>query len=214
MTDLEHLWAALAEYADTYKASLPIKSSSKAWKTILLSRNDLQYGTLSFTGVVSFGSSPKEPLLNIKLNPLSLERSNRLKRKYGSDRLLVLEFPSLEAGSLPNHLKADPSNVRLAFIEWLITSSHYLLGREWRAFYVKSKPRKKSTEKPTYTWRVYFFAVDGVGFKNYVDTIAPKCTSIEQMLDWFFGIADNQDQFSLKLFSRLQLCKSISHNMS
>ena len=213
VTDLDHLWAALAEYTNINHGLLPARSASKAWKASLLPRDDLQYGTLSLTGIVSFGSSPKEPLLDIKLNPLSLEQSNRLKRKYGSDRLLVLRFPSLEAGSLPSHPKADASNVRTAFIEWLTTSSHYLLGREWKAFYVKPKPRTKSTEKPTHTWRVCFFAVDGYGFKNYVDTIAPKYTSIEQMLDWFFCIANNQDQLSLKLFSRLQLCKSTSYNM-
>lgn len=192
--DLAKLWKVLRQYVQRLNGTMPAKTSEKVWKSLILPRNELQYSSLSFTGTINFGTTTSNSLLNLRLNPITIEKSNRLKRKYGSDRLIVLTFPSLEAGDIPSHLKRDAIELRHAIIDWLTTTEHYLMGRHWRAFYVKSKPTSKASEKKSHAWSVYLFAID-------------ELTSLDSMLKWFYAFEDNSKEYLLKLFSRIQLCR-------
>lgn len=171
---------------------MPIKTSDNVWKSLLLPRRELQHSSLSFTGTISFGTTANGSLLKLKLNPISFEKSNRLKRKFGSDRLIVLGFPSLEAGDVPSRHKSNAVELRRAIIDWLTNTQHHLLGRQWRAFYVRGKSSSKASEKKTQAWAVYLFAID-------------EATNLDSMLKWFFAFEDNSKEYVLKLFSRLQL---------
>ena len=151
--------------------------------------------------------------------------SHRLSRHFGGDRFLVLAIPDLSKDTLPPFLKAHIESSREAFVKWLVNTKHELLGRMWRAFYIRpedSKKAQKTVRDPNDTkFRIYLFAIDGQGFSQarfYTRDRIPgevdnrespllerSRVSLGEMIEWFMPFGKNQSQQSLKFFARLQL---------
>ena len=183
----------------------PERSQVAAWQAA-----GQNYDRVSFKADFKFTNSVRGPIFGLQLQPLALEDSYRLARHFGFDRFLVLSMPALEAKDLPDHLPCNADLAREAIVEWLVNSTHHLLGRQWRAFYVKPKARRpKAAKTDSFRWRVYLFAVDGDGFVQFWSKgPAHKKISLEDMVTWFLPFRNNLDSSALKLFSRLQLAVS------
>ena len=196
---------------------LPERSSADVW-----AKAEEMAPGLMLTGDLIFNKDRGAPLFRFLLKPMKAERSSRLTRKWGTDRFLVLGLPGLLSSDLPECLRKDVPAVRDVIVRWLCTSEHCILGRTWKAFYVK--PRQKSTKSRRDTspvsgevmHRVYLFAVDGFGLKSRqnslgrgLTTIDPNAsTTVKDMLDWFMPANMNKHQTVLKLFARIALGKT------
>jgi len=210
----EAMWSALHLVIKGAGAQLPEESSRRAWTLA-----EQTFEGVAMSGKLSFREQLDGPLFEFKLNPLKLESSYRLSRKFGSDRFCVITIPGLGPENLPAYLRPDHAAARDCIIRWLVDTEHHFLGRKWRVFFTKpdaAKKRLRSSRTPfnDAKYRVYFFAEDAVGFKQVVNTgeqdprrASHVCTTVEQLIQWFMPLELNQSQPSLKLFARLALGK-------
>ena len=192
------------EFAARHSEGTLEKSQTTAWEAA----GERECYRVAFKGELQFSDNAKDPLFQLRLKPLALEDSYRLARRFGFDRFMILHIPSLEPRDLPKHITCNGEAARKAIVEWLVESTHYLLGREWRAFYVK--PRANKTVKGSSAqWRVYTFAVNGQEFRpSGYDPKAHSKVPLEDLLKWFIDFETNMEAPALKLFSRFQLAVS------
>lgn len=216
--DYGRLWTALNVYAQKHGKTLPEQSNIQAWK-------GAEGPGIALTGELSYCEKPGGAVFSYHLNPLKLEKSHRLARKYGADRFIILGIPGLSPQDLPSYLKKDMDVVRSRILDWLVHIRHSLLGRKWKAFFVKQKPSTKShrrdqQDSKNIRHRIYLFAEDGEGFITREAAakmfgsgpkLAHKVLTINEMLDWVLPSSKNKEQSILKLFARLALGKSRYH---
>ena len=211
--DYEILWSRMTDSARLNEKVVPERSNLLAW-----AKAETKFEGAALSGSLKYNEKASMPLLTFALNPLKLEPSYRLSRKYGGDRFCVVSIPGVDHVNLPTHLKADHGQVRSTLIHWLVDEEHNFLGRKWRPFYVKPDQRKKipgSSKKPKPGYRVFFFAEDGDDFlhRETYGELDPRRTNHvamtrESMLDWFMPAKSNADETALKLFARLALAVS------
>lgn len=208
------MWSALNLVLKGARAQLPEKSCPKAWE-----RAEQTFEGVAMSGKLSFREQLDGPFFEFKLNPLKLESTYRLSRKFGSDRFLVITIPGLGSENLPAYIRSDHASARDCIIDWLLDAEHHFLGRKWRVFFTKpgaAKKRLKSSRTAfnDAKYRVYLFAVDGIGFRQMPHTgeqdLRRRChlrMTVGQLIQWFMPLELNQDEFLLKLFARLALGK-------
>lgn len=214
--DLTQFRRALAAHSEFRGKTLPGKCEDDAWKTAF---SGFRGHGLSVTLVVEAGYTYERagPLYRLSLQPLKLEKSHRLARRFGADRFLEVIIPSPTSRDKPKWLKTDDLMALLA------QSDHVLLGRLWRSFYTKGdqKVEKRDvgirTETKTIPQeRLSFFAVDGNDFvppstntiptkEDATDISRRVKMEIHDLLEWAISLSRNTDQPMLKLFSRLAL---------
>ena len=194
---------------------MPERSNVVAWK-----RAETSYDCVSLSGGLKFAERADQHLLDFHLNPMKLESSYRLSRKFGGDRFCVMSVPGFEASDLPKQLKGSQEKVRAALVKWFVSTELQFLGRKWRAFYVKTDSRKKKktafkgqkSSKPGF--RVFLFAENGKDFsKGATGEHDPRKVhhqpmTVSAMIEWFMSAKENLDQTCLKLYSRLALAVS------
>ena len=216
--DYSSLWSSLCKIVKACGRSPPERSSSIAW--VKAERN---FQGVSLGAELGFRELPHDPIFDLKLLPMKTERSYRLSRRYGSDRFLVLTIPGLGPESLPRHLKDHAASFCEAFVNWMVKSKHNLLGRTWKAFFVKPESKKKKRQSgrssTNIKFRVYLFSEDGPGFwqtdpptrlLGEVDDrrswiLDRQRHTVQQMVEWFMPFKSNEQQPSLKFFDRLSL---------
>lgn len=192
----------------------PAKPDPKAWDTSLASSAALPHDSQAvYAASIDFTSSKTIPF-RLTLQPVKLDDSHRLARKYGADRFLELLVPSPDSSNLPNSIAKDNSFFT-DLISW-ISGTHFFCGRRWKAFYTKSGGSRKPVReiqfgpdpKPVFKDRIYFFA------ENYEDprfvpvrTERLESISRHKMLHWAFDFnqKSNRNQPILKLFQRTAL---------
>ena len=194
---------------------MPERSSPTAWD-----RAGKDFQGVALTGKLSILDQQKGSMFEFLLNPLKAEPSYRLSRQFGSDRFSVLGMPGLDRDGLPAYLKSNAGPAREAIIKWLVESDHHFLGRTWRAFYTKpdvskkkQKAQKSKDDKTRH--RVYFFAENGLGFRQGPRRGEPDprlldrpSISVKDMIEWFMPAKINADQSCLKFYARLALGES------
>ena len=206
-------WSSLEWACKRQNKVPPQQSALDVWK-----RTEKTFQGVVLSGELAFAKKAGGSVFELRLHPLKLEKPHRFSLKFGSDRYLVLSLPGLEAKDLPPYLKSNATAARDAIISWVRESCHSLLGRTWRAFFVKTKDNiknRKSDQKTTDTakYRVYFFATTGQGFidssceaKYSTGKDMPHISmTIKEMLDWFIPPKCNMQQPSLKLYARIAL---------
>lgn len=211
--DYASLWSDLSITAEKHALSMPEKCSLAAWK-----QGGQDFKGVALTGSLSFVDQPSDQIFEFKLNPLKMEPTYRLARKFGHDRFFLLNIPSIHPNDMPHHLRADP-NARTAILDWLVHSEHTFLGRKWRAFYVRNQSRKKVGTRSAFrapaakpSFRVYMFAELGSdlplnsenGGKGS-DVLDRSPMTRKDLIEWFMPAKDNKKQRALKFFARLAL---------
>jgi RNA dependent RNA polymerase len=205
------MWTWLRRTCEHHGKSPPERSSTKAWELA-----GGQFENVVLTGKLSFNkpkrnlsSSNEDPIFLFQLNPLKVESSCRLFRRFGNDRFIVISMPTMS--DLPARWKVDKNAFRESVINWLVKGRHEFLGREWKAFYLKHS-RRKTDSNLSNKLSVYFFAIDGYDFHE--GTKPPKKgepvekhsrMGLGEMLEWFMPFTPNQDKTCCKAFARLQL---------
>lgn len=199
----------MSEVAKNHAAILPEQSSRRAW-----GKACGKFENVVLSADLQFAEKGEEPVFKLSLNPLKLEPSHRLARKFGGDRICVVRVPGIER--LPPYLKMDASVIRDGLIKLLIDTDISLLGRKWRAFNMKSDSSKKNQrDKPTNVndvkFHIYLFARDGDGFRNRTQVGESEFQDhhvkmeVQDLLEWFMPFKINQNQPALKFFARLAL---------
>ena len=206
----DSLWSSLTSVTKAHGVHVPERSSLAAWD-----RASSNFEGVALTGKLKLLDQQKGPCFEFNLNPLKLEPSYRLSRRFGSDRFCVLGVPGLGPENLPSYLKQYHTPAREVISNWLVDARHRFLGRTWRAFYTKPDVSKKKRVRNSMTdsrYRIYLFAEDGVGFRDRerpgeVDPRLPDRprTTVKDMVEWFMPFKANLSQPSLKLFARLAL---------
>lgn len=212
---------ALATHHDFRGKTLPGKCEDDAWRAAFSAFR--RHGrSVALAIEASYNYERAGPLYNLSLQPLKLEKSHRLARRFGADRFLEVIIPSPAGRDNPQGLKIDE------LIALLAQSDHILLGRLWRSFYTKDNNKKvkekrdilfRTETKTILQERLYFFAVDGNDFvPPLTDAIPAKMDAtdvsrrvkmkVDDLLEWAVSISHNTDQPVLKLFSRLALSMS------
>lgn len=212
-TDQKVLRAALWTHPAFQGKAFPESSSEAAWAASLEQSSLLPFDQqVVYSVSLDFGS--KSDPLRLTIQPLKLDQSHRLGRRFGADRFLELLFPSPDTFNLPGYMrKNDNESFFNNLVKWL-TVDHSFCGRQWKAFYTKSGGSRKPVKrlqfgpepKPVYRDCVYLFA-ENAESHNFIRT------SLHSMLDWVleFGNKDNRSQPVLKLFQRISLGKSEAH---
>lgn len=206
----DSLWSCLSSVAKTNGAQVPERSSLTAWD-----RAGLKFEGVALSGKLKFLDQQKGPCFEFHLNPLKLEPSYRLSRKFGSDRFCVLGMPALGPEGLPSYLRRYHDSARDAIVDWLVGTGHKFLGRMWRAFFTKPDGSKKKGVRNSMKdsrYRIYLFAEDGVGFRDEArpgeadPRLVDGCRkTVRDMIEWFMPFKANLHQPSLKFFARLAL---------
>ena len=206
----DSLWSSLSSITKVHGAQIPERSSLVAWD-----RASSNFEGVALTGKLKMLDQPRGQVFQVELQPLKLEPSYRLSRKFGSDRFCGLSLAGLGPEDLPSHLKEYKIAAREIISNWLVDTDHKFLGRTWRAFYTKAEgSKRKGTRKDMKTsrYRIYLFAENGVGFidgKKHGESDPrlldrPRMT-VQEMIEWFLPFQSNLDQPLLKFFARLAL---------
>ena len=204
--DYNSLWSSLKELG-----VLPEKSKPMAW-----GKAERSWTSVLLSGELTFNEPKRGSVFNFELSPLKIEKSHRLSRQFGGDRFLVITIPPLEDRDLPEYLKRKKhaKAVRSDILDWLVSTGHHILGRTWRAFFVKplalSRTQKiHRAEVVPGAHRVYLFATDGPDFVSkaqyHRDKPFHQRLGLLDLLDWFMPAKHNKDQLALKFFARLGL---------
>lgn len=199
----------MIEEAENHAAILPEQSSRRAW-----GKACGRFENVVLSADLQFAEKGDGPIFKFSLNPLKLEASHRLARKFGGDRICVVGVPGIER--LPPYLKMDASVIRDGLIKLLIDTDISFLGRKWRAFNMKSDSSKRNQrDKPASVndikFHIYLFARDGDGFRDRTQTgeLEPQDhhvrMEVQDLLEWFMPFKINQNQSALKFFARLAL---------
>lgn len=211
--DQDQLWLLLKPLNEQGKP-MPERSRNEAWE-----KAETESQAVVFSGDLSFSEKFGGPIFDFRLKPMRKDKSNRLSRKFGGDRFLILNIPGFTAKELPPVLRADPTGVRDSLISWLLETDHRFLGRIWRAFLVKQQQMSTDVRKKNMgsfnavKHRVFLFAVDGDCFRRRSGRSIHKAAlrkcyyaiTVHELLEWFMPIELNSDQSCLKLFARLNL---------
>ena len=205
-SDYSSLWSSLKGIG-----TLPERSKLLAWR-----KAETSWTGVSLSGELTFNWGRDGPVFDFQLSPMKIEKSYRFSREFGGDRFLTINLPSLRGRDLPENLRRKKHHeaVRKDILDWLVSTGHHILGRTWRAFFVKPLERPKGqkmhrTEVTPGAHRVYLFATDGPDFVSKHESHSNKSNhrvvSVQELLEWFMPAKPNLDLLALKFFARLSL---------
>jgi hypothetical protein len=221
------LWKYLKDRPALKRKEFPMRTPEDVWAA---SKGTFHSG---FNGVVlsaklHFRESDEGPLFNVKLQPLKMETSHRLGRRFGNDRFIEISLPGLSGEKLPKSLRQVGAASRKIIIEWLVHGLHEFLGITWKPFYVKDVDKKKTkidlfaTNEldNTTKFSTFAFATDGIDFQasNTIPERGEDSTNhtkmtVDEMINWLIPLERNKKQSFLKLFQRIPLGKRIVSQM-
>ncbi|ESZ94181.1 RNA polymerase RNA dependente [Sclerotinia borealis F-4128] len=216
----DNLWNMLKTVPILQGKKFPERCGAKVWE--IATKGYIR----GFNGVVFAASlrenkKPSEPLLSFQLQPMKLDLTHRLERRFGSDRFFEFEIPDLEGKRYsPTMAKACP-NAWDTLKSWLINGDHQLLGRTYKSFFVKIKDRKRKSalksdaeeDSSIIPFRVFLFATNGYGFvkesksKNPAPHVRIRMT-VEELMNCIRPTVENKHQPYMKLFARTALVLS------
>lgn len=187
------------------------KSDSKAWSHAITSFQDEHTRSVILSGSLEWVNTSE--ILRFRLNPLRLERSCRLHRRFGADRFLVVTLPSLMK-RLPPYLQSHQSHLHLSVTNWLSTSTHWILDRQWRVFFIEEDKRKTINNLNLGGFKVHLFAVSGIDFVERSNSDLPARgqpaesrtpMTLLELSNWHIPFLDNVKSTDCKLFQRWSL---------
>ncbi|EXJ60846.1 hypothetical protein A1O7_04999 [Cladophialophora yegresii CBS 114405] len=198
--------------------SLPARSNLPTWMTSQNRYWDEQTNKIGyFTAALEWSEDTSQGLFRLRLNPVQLEQSCRLHRKFGADRFIVLSTPVFST---------PPEKIRLLdkghgalhekVINFLASNQHFVAGRYWRTCFVPDEKKQAKLKKSSNTSiRIILFAETGYdmqqgapshlgGFVLRDGTPHPRIM-LEDLMQWHIPVEANHNSPELKLFSRWSL---------
>lgn len=214
----DELWGVLESLPGLRNKEFPDKSSIEAWKACSSGFSSIDSRAVILSGSLAFSELQTGPLYCFRLNPLRLEQSHRLGRRFGNQRFFELAIPATTGDKLPRIL-LDANNFpdavsREILLDWLSNAKHSLLGKEWQSFFGKDVgSRKKGSNSllekqelsPACTHRLYLFAAEVNTPAVAGNVFVPEGTS--SLINWLIEPSSNSSQPYLKLYSRIALGK-------
>ena len=204
---------------------MPPVVDSATW-TLALSTCQTRDKAIRFLGELCLNPNGKT-LFTLKLEPLRIECSYRLQRRFGADRFLEITLPSLSRQAETSSSKGP--DVGHTVIRWLVEKKHYFLSRQWASFFcrveksstkiVKGKPTKSTPKN-----KLYLFACNGDAFVSYGKRSLPPCEHatklnmrvkmpVHELIQWAIGLSKSSAQTISKLFSRIGLSKTSPYQL-
>ncbi|KAK0101304.1 hypothetical protein ONS95_006481 [Cadophora gregata] len=224
LEDYDTLWRFLRSLPCLRDCVFPERSSKEAWAACISGSYDKGYLAVVFGGSLKFRSDDDDTFFKFKLEPLKVDFSHRLGRRFGHDRFFEVLMPQLSGRHIPPSLEALGHRGPMIITNWLVDSTHPLIGWLWKPFMVKDKERRKKkqmivmkdVEAVDSSFRIFFFAVDGPKFvkkDRLITNPDPKIghpkMSIPVLLDCVRPInKENETQPFLKIFNRTTLALS------
>lgn len=231
--DQDVFWNSLKDMPCLRGHKLPAKSDPRAWRMALAEPAGPSPGNNKESAVILTATMHTLPArwgapMRLQMHPLKREQSSRLYRRFGYDRFLEVQVPSVD--SWPNPTREPLCQVEAVAARWLAGKAHEFMGRHWAAFYVRDRQLKVETScgqngvdstKTVFYDRVLFFAERGTGLvdweqpslrsscplrENDLEASIRAC-SRNNMLDWLLNWKENGKQSYLKLFHRVTLGK-------
>ncbi|ORY63412.1 RNA dependent RNA polymerase-domain-containing protein [Pseudomassariella vexata] len=219
------LWQTFKKHPQLQEKPLPERCQPDAWAAATMKNFQSHGEVVVLSALIDFSSLSTGPLLRVALQPLRLDLSHRLSRRFGSDRFFEILVPSLESNNSISAIRNIGKQGVECVTQWLLNASHCFLGRIWRPFFVRfirdsasRKPTRNESfgpdPKPIMRDRVYLFAETGNNFRfTTTPTLPPKDEDMNKhtnmdrrgLLDWHLQTANNEKQPYLKLFSRIAL---------
>ena len=199
-TNYSDIWSTLARLIDKYRKRMPERSSQAAWEAAGLPAESCR---VALSGNLKYNTAPDGPLFRLELQPLKIEPSYRLKRKYGPHRFFHLGFSGTEPRDLPPFLKSNADDAGDIIRAWIKSSCHELLGRKWKCFYQKDQQASTRKRKETRfefnepRAKFFLFAEGGIGIDMPLTT--------KKMIEWLIDVRKTGNESCLKLFSRVAL---------
>ena len=215
-------WDDLRRLAGSQTISSLQRSSAHAWSSATGQfRDNGGRNSVVLSGVLSWKDRSEPGLLNFRLNPLKLERSCRLHRRFGADRFMVVSLPSL-VRDIPAYLSTEQRAILHESIStWLARTPHHLVGRTWRCFFVEPEKGKTKAKKGNFKsdistpgFKIHLFATDGFDFLptsgSYLAPRGQTCDhhtrmDISDLLNWHIPIEPNIGSTDCKAFQRFSL---------
>lgn len=221
LLNYDKLWAFLKGQPALRDKQLPHRSETAAWDAACKDFRHLSKMVVLSASLV-LSNLRDGPLFSFQLQPLKLDMSHRLGRRFGHDRFFEMKLPTLVGSKFAKQMPEMEGTGSRLVISWLVREAHEFLGRQWRPFYVKDgRVKRKNTsilEKmqsdPSLSHRMYFYAENGIDFIDE-NVIHPKDSSPEKrckmsvsdLITWLIHPEENKMQPYLKLFSRISLGK-------
>lgn len=217
-TSYSAVWGILKSQPALVNKEFPEQVSKQAWAACQTNFCQGSFG-IRMSGSLLFSKNPDSALFDFRLAPLKLEKTHRLSRRFGSDRFLEIDMPSLTGWRIPKLLASTGPRGKTTVIEWL-GEMHCLFNRVWSLFTSKAIDRKGKDVDKMLPNRIYFFAIEGDGFKenglgrqlvtpNENETVNTRTSwSVPALLDWIRPTWENQDEQALKLYARTELALS------
>lgn len=223
-TDYNTLWNILRKHEGMADKTFPVKVGKEAWAA---ANDEFRQGHrgITMTGSLQYTSSSSGPLFKFQLEPLKLELTHRLSRRFGCDRFMEIDIPCMTGQRIPEVMKCLGPRAKTIVIEWLANLPPFM-SRYWVRFCTKPKDRKQKYSKQQFQQnvpsesmdRVFYFAIDGMEFQgNKGNKTTPKETetvnfrsawSVDGLLNWIRPTWENKDQPTHKLYARTALALS------
>jgi len=197
---------------DSESRETPIKSDLPEWMT---SGNEYYNKklnvaaslklTLRWTGKLRGGR------FEYHLNPIQLDKSCRLQRRFGADRFLVISarVPGSYTSIQQNQYSKDRS-MKDYMCTWLTASEHVIAGRYWKVYFGEqgSNIKLEGRDGRIQEFKLYLFAETGFDMipRSVWSALPLEPTQheimLEELIQWHIPLQPNLASTDLKLFSR------------
>lgn len=212
------LTAGIDSYEQFYKhCDARIRAAAKPTGSIICTnREAFSAAARNEPGVMlkmrlDFTSSPTckldESMFRLSISPLTLERSDPLRRGFGWDRFACLDTSAWK--NRPDYLKREHDNFKDALNEWLNPRKQKkFLGRVWNVINVKyeNAGKKAKNEEKERLCRVLLFASSGCNLTSI--PLKPwRQTEMnhEDVVKWFLPLHQMQPKGWAKSAARMDL---------
>lgn len=219
LRDYNVLWNYLKSLPELEGKRFPERVNAEVWKLTSM-QNQPRLCGVSMVSSLSFQDRKGKPPFRLELQPLSIDRTSRLSRRFGCDRFLKVAIPFLADLNFKETLKNSAGDWKFMTEEWISSMPHSFLGRTWQWFFVKDAPKKNVTSHTSKAKKTslsklhhhYFFATMSPDFRERRtlaggQSLVDGGTNLDlsAMLRWLIPFEANKEQLYLKLFSRISL---------
>ncbi|CAD6444169.1 f97d1a8f-f65a-4b30-a5cc-8bf4ab972e43 [Sclerotinia trifoliorum] len=218
--EYDKLWNMLKGLPILQGKKFPERCPPKVWD--IATKGYIRgFNGIVFTATLRENKTESGPLISFHLQPMKLDLTNRLERRFGSDRLIEFAVPDLGSRKRGSTAFKVDTNACDVLKSWLVNGDHQLLGRTYKAFYLTSGKRKRKSslksdaeeESSATPYRAFLFATDGNGFvkgsraRDPPPQVRVRMT-VGEMLNYIRPTAENDHQPYMKLFARTALVLS------